>query len=408
MSEYQCYQWKRLGRSLSPKQRKEVSDLSSHISVTSDSAEVTYQWGDFKHDPLAVLAAYFDIFLYEANWGTQQIAFRFDPHSIQSADLRKFVIEDVIVVEERKGQVILEACFDENWVEPSYCYHDEYEETDWRLDAFETVYRQVVEGDYRGLFLLWLKACEMCSQDEESWTIELPKGLAQLGDEHRILSDFVEVNPGLIKQAAERSAPLSKRRRKEEQLDRNLDKLTPERKEDLLRELVIGDAVGAQNALIRELRTLGDQPRPKLSGKTVNYVELAEAARREAEQEALRIKEEKEKRRHEYLVELGTREDALWDRVHELVSEKKTKAYEEAVLLLRGLEDLWISREDRDHFLAAVEVVAEEFPRLVGFRGKLEIAGWLQPKKNDRWLEDRRAQWQKQNPLERELNLEWL
>lgn len=56
MSEYQYYEWQTLGRPLTPEERAAVSRLSSHIEVTSSQAVVTYSWGDFKHDPIQVLA----------------------------------------------------------------------------------------------------------------------------------------------------------------------------------------------------------------------------------------------------------------------------------------------------------------------------------------------------------------
>lgn len=135
MSEYQCYQWKSVGRSLSPKERGEVSELSSHISVRADSAEVTYHWSDFKHDPVSVLERYFDLFLYEANWVTQRVAFRFDADSVEVEDLFMFAVGEVITVAEKESGALVEAWFDENWIEPVYDSYDEYEQTDWRLDA---------------------------------------------------------------------------------------------------------------------------------------------------------------------------------------------------------------------------------------------------------------------------------
>ena len=127
MSEYQCYQWKCVGRSLSPKERGEISGLSSHIAVRADSAEVTYHWRDFKHDPVSVLERYFDLFLYEANWGTQRVAFRFGTDTVEVEDLRAFAAGEVITVAEKGGGVLVEAWFDENWVEPVYDYYDQYE-----------------------------------------------------------------------------------------------------------------------------------------------------------------------------------------------------------------------------------------------------------------------------------------
>ena len=407
MSEYQCYQWKSVGKSLSPKQRGEVSELSSHISVRSDSAEVTYHWGDFKHDPVSVLERYFDLFLYEANWGTQRVVFRLDADTVEVEDLSVFAVGETITVTEKENGLLIEAWFEENWIDPSYSYQVEYEETDWRLDGFEMIHRHLMQGDYRGLFLLWLKACELDPEEEADGMVTLPRGMGQLGDEHRVLADFVGVDGGVMKAAAERSDPLPGGNRQRESLDRYLNKLSPEKKEEYLQRLLAGDATAVQSALKRELRSLAKRPRRSRSGKSVSYGELADAASRAAEREARRIKEEKEKRRREYLEELGRREDEIWDRVHELVAEKKTKAYDEAVQLLRALEDLWTTREDQEHFLNAVQLIADEFPRLTGFRGRLEVAGWLEPKKEDIRLKYRQERWNDNNPLQYEINLKW-
>lgn len=407
MSEYQCYQWKKVGRSLSPKQRKEVSNLSSHISVTGASAEVTYHWGDFKHDPQAVLARYFDIFLYEANWGTQRVAFRFDLHTVDVDQLTGFAVGDSLEVNQTDEGVFLEVWFEENWVEPSWSYYDQYEATgDWRLEAFESIYRQIQQGDYRGLFLLWLKSCQL--SPEEAKVVGLPKGMAALEEEHRILIDFVGVDEGLLKQAAERSKPLPGKRKMEDALDQYLSKLSADQREGYIRRLVSEDALALQSALRRELRVLGNHRPPNYLGEIVRYQELADAAKREAQMKAQKAKEKEERRRKEYLAELGNREDELLDRVHELVSEKKSKSYDEAVLLLRGLEDLWMSRGDRGYFLEAVECIANEFPRLTGFRGRLEDAGWLEPKKANTYLEARRKRFAEKNPLGREINFRLL
>ncbi|MBI5349435.1 MAG: hypothetical protein HZB77_09005 [Chloroflexi bacterium] len=73
MSEYQYYEWQTLDRPLTEEEQDAVNGLSSHIDVSSTNAVVTYEWSDFKHDPLKVLAKYFDAHLYLANWGSRRL-----------------------------------------------------------------------------------------------------------------------------------------------------------------------------------------------------------------------------------------------------------------------------------------------------------------------------------------------
>ena len=114
MSEYQYYEWQTLDRPLTPEEQAAVSELSSHIEVTSSQAVVTYSWGNFKHDPRQVLARYFDAFLYLANWGSKRLAFRFPKGLLDSKQIEPYLWEycidlrpvgDYLIMEDRKSVV---------------------------------------------------------------------------------------------------------------------------------------------------------------------------------------------------------------------------------------------------------------------------------------------------------------
>ncbi len=81
MSEYQRYEFMTIDRPLTRAQLDQVNELSSHIEASSTHALIEYHWGDFKHEPITVLREFFDGFLYWANWGSPELAFRF-PHGI--------------------------------------------------------------------------------------------------------------------------------------------------------------------------------------------------------------------------------------------------------------------------------------------------------------------------------------
>ncbi len=73
--------------------------------------------------------------------------------------------------------------------------------------------------------------------------------------------------------------------------------------------------------------------------------------------------------------------------------------------LLRGLEDLWVSRNDREEFLNQVKLVANDFPRLTGLRRRFEAVGWLEPQNMTVSMGLRMREWLEQNPLDREIDL---
>ncbi len=76
MSEYQYYEFLAVDQPLDARQLKEMRALSTRARITPTSFVNTYHWGDFKEDPRALMARYFDAFLYLANWGTRRLMIR--------------------------------------------------------------------------------------------------------------------------------------------------------------------------------------------------------------------------------------------------------------------------------------------------------------------------------------------
>ena len=102
MSEYQSYEWQSIDRPLTETEQAAVNKLSSHIEVSATQAVVTYNWGDFKHDPRHVLARYFDAHFYWANWGTRYLMFRFPLEADLSA-LEPYCLDEFISLEQIEG-----------------------------------------------------------------------------------------------------------------------------------------------------------------------------------------------------------------------------------------------------------------------------------------------------------------
>ena len=64
MSEYQYYEFLAVDRPLDTKALAAVRALSTRARITPTSFVNTYQWGDFKGDPRALVERYYDAFLY--------------------------------------------------------------------------------------------------------------------------------------------------------------------------------------------------------------------------------------------------------------------------------------------------------------------------------------------------------
>ena len=214
MSEYQYYEWQILESPLTAAEQKAVNGLSSHIDVTSNQAIITYQWGDFKHDPINVLAKYFDAYLYVANWGTRRLAFRFPKGLADTAAIKSYCDEDHTHIKSLGDVQVLE--FEMNEEEN----FDEWIDERGLLSTLARLRDDILQGDYRALYLAWLKAMNLESdsygEDEDNPDDffndpepPLPAGLKQLTPPLKVFADFFEIDPFLISAASEHSPSLS-------------------------------------------------------------------------------------------------------------------------------------------------------------------------------------------------------
>jgi len=159
MSEYQRYEFMTIDRPLTRAQLDAVNSLSSHIDASSTHALIEYQWGNFKHDPIKVLYEFFDGFLYWANWGSPHLALRF-PHGILPADLIDgYDLEDFVTFTRRSDYDILDIHFGE--------MEAPHEWTEYELGSLIPIRDELMEGDLRALYVVWLAAQRMIGGYDE-------------------------------------------------------------------------------------------------------------------------------------------------------------------------------------------------------------------------------------------------
>jgi hypothetical protein len=76
MSEYQYYEFRAIDRPLTSQEMSDLRALSSRARITPSSVVNTYNYGDFRGDPDALMEKLFDAFVYVANWGTRRFVLR--------------------------------------------------------------------------------------------------------------------------------------------------------------------------------------------------------------------------------------------------------------------------------------------------------------------------------------------
>lgn len=347
MSEYQRYEFMTIDRPLTAKQLDAVDSLSSHIEASSTHAIVEYQWGDFKHDPIKVLHDFFDGFLYWANWGSPQLAFRF-PHGILPAELIDgYDLEDFVTLTRHPDYDILDIQFGEMEAPDQWM--------DYELGSLIAIRDELMEGDLRGLYIVWLAAQGMIEGynevEEEDYEISVPAvppGFGALTAAQHSLAELFQVPQELLVAAARHSKAASPS--VGDDFAAWVKLLPSDRQHDYLVRLAHNEP-GLSRLLVRELRELGQDKtgRPPSTGEHVTYATLL------AESKAIKAQLEREQREQEqaarqrHLREIHEHQDDYWHQVEQAVMHGTGTGYDEALHLLVEL------REAADQFKEAQE-----------------------------------------------------
>ncbi len=366
MSEFQYYEWQAVDRPLTNDEVRQVGRLSSHMDVvTSTHAVVTYQWGDFKHDPAEVMLRYFDAMLYSANWGTRRLMFRFPQGSVDAEQVSAYWVDDWMTLREQDGYHVLDI---DIGGEPG-----DWGEEPESLGALLPLRQQIIEGDYRALYLAWLAAAQAGEGVvEEQCEPPVPPGLRELNSSLQTFVDgFLEIDPWLLQVAARDSEPLQ--RVADEALAGALAQLPPEEaRAYLLR--VLRNEPQVRRDLRKRLTAMTGAPGAPPQGRRSVAQLLAEAQRL---RQAKRRRQEKaaERERRQELDELAGRKDAVWREVESLVERRQARAYREAVALLKRLRELAVYRNELPEFTARLDEIRYRYGRLRSFIEQLDRAG---------------------------------
>jgi hypothetical protein len=305
MSEYQHYEWQIIDRPLTETEQAAVNKLSSHIEASATHAVVTYQWGDFKHDPRRVLARYFDAHFYWANWGTRYLMFRFPPEADLSA-LEPYCLDEAITLEKIEGVQVLELMMDDESGE-----FNAWETVEHGLSPYTRLRNDIRQGDYRALYITWLGTLRQRRYDPEL-TEELeppvPPGLKTLNATLKRLAELFSVDAHLLAAAAETSGEI--RPTDDAELRRAIAQLPRPLCDELLLRLMRGET-GVSVALQRHLQPyLESSPLPTAAPRTVG--ELLQTAQR-LHHAAQRRQAEAARQKHQTEMQtLAQREPQAW------------------------------------------------------------------------------------------------
>lgn len=372
MSEYQYYEFQAIDRPLNEKEQAEVGSYSSRAEVTSTHAVFTYSYGDFRGDPEKILQKYFDAMLYLTNWGTKQLVFRLPRSLVDAKALAAYCYPDLISTSVAKNHIILDICLREEeggWVDGE----------GW-LTSFAMLRQDILLGDYRALYLAWIKAISLAEGREEHVDLlepPVPVGLKKLSAPLKSLVDFFEIDDNLIAVAAE--ASVANKEAIALDLKQQIAKLSEPERFAFLVKFARGDSQ-ANFQLLKRLNELTPNQRNQSALSSPPHRKAAEllaaaAARFDRRKELERQKADKA--RIKRLNEMAQREPETWKQVFDLIKTKQTRAYDEAVKLLTELRDLAQHFGRSEEYESRLGQIQKDFSSLSGLKSRLREAGLI-------------------------------
>jgi hypothetical protein len=257
MSTYQYYEFQAIDRLLTEEEQQAVAQLSSRVDPHPRQAVFVYHWSGFRGDSEEILAQYYDAMLYMASWGSRRLMFRFPQVALDlesaMAYCQPLIVQDYVSFTTRDEYAILDINFyDEEG-------HDWIEGQGW-LPAMLSLRDDIVQDDYRALYLAWLKTLEVEDLLASVPEPPVPPGLGALSPALRTFIAFFEIDEMLIEVAAGASG--DRQAQPEGWLHSALSQLSPEERDGFLLRLAQG-GLHLSVELNRRLREVAPLPEPE-------------------------------------------------------------------------------------------------------------------------------------------------
>jgi len=314
LSEYQYYEFQAIDRPLTEGDRQALRALSTRARITATSFTNSYEWGDFKGDPARVMESWFDLHLYLVNGGSRRLMIRLPKRLIDRYRLDVFLQEvDCASLKVVGENLILDI------------RRDEMEFEDWDdgsgwLAALAPLRAEVLSGDLRLFYLLWLAAVQ-----DEVFEADAPEPLTGIGPMTGPLEAFAEffgIDHDLVQAAAERGAQAEPSALSADVVRGIMSAMPEPEKTLMLSKLYDGDAHVAVElrAKVRQ-QVAAERDAPPVIPRTVGELRARaaaiglareQAAARKRESERKRVAEEAEKARQARLTAIARRGEGAW------------------------------------------------------------------------------------------------
>jgi hypothetical protein len=377
MSEYQYYDFRSIDRPLTREERKEITSLSSRADVTSSQAKFVYHYGDFRGDAEELMITHFDMMLYVANWGSRRLIFRIPSSLVDITQLDAFFISEEIDfwLSKDKQYIILDLNFNDedgcgDWIEG-----------DGLLDELIDLREELIQGDFRILYLAWLEASKRALERhdiyEDTFEPPVPNGLKQLSDAQKAYIEFLNIDKGMVAVASQRSGELEDEAIDIEQL---IDDIPEEKKYEFLVRLSRGE----QNLSTIFNRYIYDSTTPNQPQKTEDKTERRDISSLLSLAEIWHKKEKEKKSKQQEIARekrlelLAKNRDRVWEKIYKLIDEVNGTAYDKAVEQLKELRELSEYQGEEVLFKQKVEEIKSTYSRRQALLRRMRGVGLIE------------------------------
>lgn len=253
MSEYQYVIFQAVDGPLNDEQLKFAERQSSRADVTRWSLSVEYHYSSFHGDVDGLLRRGYDVYLQHTNYGSREIKLRL-PHGMPVAKSlwSKYMdgerLHWTADTKGRGGILTLRPYHESDDLEPVW-------DTQAYLNAAISVRKQLMSGDLRALYVLWLCAADDDYNDPEK-TIEppVPYGISEAAVYGDIVLSFFGLDPLLLVSAGRDVPSAPNTQSEQEQVAKWMESLNLQRARELLLRILIDDAAAEKARLLAEIR----------------------------------------------------------------------------------------------------------------------------------------------------------
>jgi len=368
MSEYQYYEFLAIDRPLDKAAQETMRGLSSRAQVTAVSFTNTYNYGDFRGNPGALMEQWFDLHLYLANWGSRRLMMRLPERLIDRrivdacqcdpdrATLR--AVGEHLILDIQRGELDTDRDEGPGW-----------------LTALAPLRADLLSGDYRLFYLAWLMEVEF-----ETIRPEAPEPLPGIGPLNGPLESFASffcLDPDLVQAAAERDSVPGRAALAPDAAHQVIASLTDKEKIAFLSRLFEGDphAAAELRATVSRLLNAGRETSkavPRTAGelraraaelRVEREQQTARQAARQRDQEVL----DAARQRQERLVAIARRGEGVWRDVEAEIERSNVASYDRAMGLLLDLRAVAGERDTLPEFTRRIGEIRERHARKARF-----------------------------------------